>query len=81
MIENELPEIILALLVPGYVTSSSCLGFLTFGFLVRKMGQMKPMMIAMITKIIMVMRLPPISQAFLCTSSFHSLGDGESHNE
>lgn len=81
MIENELPEIILTLLVPGYMTSSSCLSFLMFGFLIRKMGQMKLMMIAIITKVIMVMRLPPTSETFLCTSSTHWVMESPTMNE
>lgn len=81
MIENELPEIILPLLVPGYMTSSSCLGFLMFGFLVHKMGQMKLMIRAIIAKIIMVMRPPPTSETFLCTSSTHWVMESPTMNE
>lgn len=81
MTENELPEIILPLLVPGYMASSSCLGFLMFAFLVRKMGQMKLMIRAIIAKIIMVMRLPPTSETFLCISSTHWVMESHTMNE
>ena len=52
-----------------------------FAFLVRKMGQMKLMIRAIIAKIIMVMRLPPTSETFLCTSSTHWVMESHTMNE
>lgn len=52
-----------------------------FGFLIREMGQMKLMMMAIITKVIMVMRLPPTSETFLCTSSTHWVMESPTMNE